>query len=464
MPNNHAVGRALLMYMVFLFSVAWRCQAQDVSSEPIRVESNEVVIPVVIVDKRRQEQLQQAAPKIMKRAEKKKDPNLLEESVAAIAIPDLTAKEIHVFEDGVEQNVVGVTFEREPYWNVKDYPGYHSEFIGRGGGKWSGPQWPEGMIAQIAVPHYLVAYVPPPSPEGSCHQVSVIVDPLNAVVNARSAYCNVKHPPSDPLFGTALEEQMELQLGPVAMDNVGLALFAAQFYSERGHSRVYIAVDISWFLPNTNAKGLLGMIYNKGGNLAARFSDLYDLEDAPQRFETQVELAPGEYTAKVVVSDGKKFGIVKSEFVVDDDAKELGLSTIALCRRIRPVQTRASGGDFLPLASKGVEYEPTGNARFKNQENIGVYFEVYAPYSKDRPTAAVSVEVRIVDAGGNQVVANCPPLSATQYHGNDSLVLRFGSIVNTRTLLIGAYDLEIQATDPEGKSTAWGKASFTIGK
>jgi hypothetical protein len=149
---------------------------------------------------------------------------------------------------------VNATFEPEPYWNVKDNLGYHSEFIGRGEGRWSGPQWLEGRIAEIAVPHYLVAYAPPSSPDGSCHQVSVNVGRPNAIVNARNAYCNIKHPPSDPLLGSGLGSQLEEHLKSPKIDNIGLELFAAQLYTGTDRPRVRIAIDIGWYLSNANPK------------------------------------------------------------------------------------------------------------------------------------------------------------------------------------------------------------------
>lgn len=95
---------------------------------PIRMESNEVLVPVVVIDKKRQAQLQRETSNLVKQALDKKNLVILDQSVAEIVIPDLAAKEIHLFEDGVEQSIVNATFEPEPYWNVKDNLGYHSEF------------------------------------------------------------------------------------------------------------------------------------------------------------------------------------------------------------------------------------------------------------------------------------------------------------------------------------------------
>jgi hypothetical protein len=473
--GKHRVTSALLLGSAILFLETLPCGAQDMGAGPIRVESNEVLVPVVVIDKGRQAQLQRETPNLVKQALDKKDLVILDQSVAEIAIPDLAAKEIHLFEDGVEQSIVNATFEPEPYWNVKDNLGYHSEFIGRGDGRWSGPQWPESRIAEIAVPHYLVAYSPPPSADGSCHLVSVNVDRPNAIVNARNAYCNIKHPPSDPLLDTGLGKQMEQHLSSVTMDNIGLALFAAPFYTGKDHARVHIAVDISWHLSTASSKGILGMIYKEDGSLALRFSDLYDLEDAPQRFETQVDLPPGEYTIKVVLSDGKDFGRAQSKMIVGNNiTKALALSTIAICRRTQEAHTSSFRGkmasaslvstNYVPLISKKVEYKPTGNTRFESLESFDVYFEIYEPLVNGRSAAQVTIAMKIVDVGTGGVTMDLPSLNVAPFEVASNPVICIGRKVDTKKLPIGAYELEIQAIDSKGRRTAWQKASFTIEK
>jgi hypothetical protein len=60
---------------------------------PLRVESKEVLVPVVVIDKKGQAQLQRETPSLAKQALDGKKPVILAESVAAIAIPDLTARD-----------------------------------------------------------------------------------------------------------------------------------------------------------------------------------------------------------------------------------------------------------------------------------------------------------------------------------------------------------------------------------
>jgi hypothetical protein len=60
--------------------------------------------------------------------------------------------------------------------------GYHTEIIDPGGGKWSGTEWPAGRLADLVSPHYVIAYQPPDSAEGSCHGIEVKVDRPNTLV------------------------------------------------------------------------------------------------------------------------------------------------------------------------------------------------------------------------------------------------------------------------------------------
>lgn len=469
---------ALLLGSVILLLGPPRGFAQTMGADPIRVESNEVLVPVVITDKERQARLQKETPGLIKHAMAIKNLHVLEESVAAIAIPDLAVKEIHLFEDGVEQVIQNAPFGPSLYWNVRDDEGYHSEFMGRGEGKWSGPQWPADRIAEISLPHYLIAYAPPPSAEGSCHQINVRVDRPNAIVNARSGYCNIKHPHSDPLFGTVLGKQSEDYLASVRLDDIDLALFAAAFYTSTDSTHVHIAIDTSWHLSRSDlkTKGVLGMIYKKDGSLATRFSDIYEWEGAPQRYETQIDIPAGDYLVKVVLSDGSSFGQAQTLLTVDNNnAKELRLSTIAFCRQIQEApawqdfrrklalsSTSQPPEKYVPLISEGIEYKPTRNTRFNGQESLHVYFEVFEPLLNERSPVQVTFSIKVVDNNTGEVRFDSPSLNTTSYQEAGNSVIRVGQEIETNKLPNGSYEIEIQATDSTGRSTAWRKASFTI--
>jgi len=196
---------------------------------------------------------------------------------------------------------------------------------------------------------YLIAYVPPQSGVGSCHQIEVKVDRRDAFVDARSKYCNTKHSPSDPLYAK---------------------------------------------------NGILGMVYRKDGTLATRFSDFgcrspnlpafyiggslspyrphpeRDHPMIPNRYETQIDLPPGECRLLLVLSHGSKFGRGQTPLTVESyDRKQLGVSSLALCKRFHEAAAVNPAPDLVLLVSKGVEFTPAGDTRFKK----------HRPFNKGEP-------------------------------------------------------------------------------
>ena len=85
-------------------------------------------------------------------------------------------KDFHLLEDGQPQTIQNVAPEAPGFAMVSDNFGKHPETIGSGGGRWSYPDIPSNDLSEwLAWPKYVIAYVPPPSPTGSCHQIHVKV-------------------------------------------------------------------------------------------------------------------------------------------------------------------------------------------------------------------------------------------------------------------------------------------------
>lgn len=239
-------------------------------------------------------------------------------------------------------------------------------------------------------------------------------------------------------------------------------------------------------------RNLVAMVYNKDGTLAARFSDfaccdndtagkpaakprssrghfIQNTSQIPNRYESQFDLPPGEYQIRAILSDGEKFGRQQVPLNVENfDDKRLSTSAIVLSRRIRAVAPgspaspeRLSGG-HAPLVSKGIEITPTADNRFKKNESLYAYFEVYEPRLVAKSAITVEAHLRILDAKSGAVKKNLQAVNTAPYIQEGSPIIPIGRGISLKNLSNGSYRLEVRASDSTGTSTAWRTANFTI--
>jgi hypothetical protein len=383
------------------FCVASRnCFAQKGRGEvpAIRVEAREVGVPTLVVAKL----------------------NGIDYNVL-----HLSASDFHLLENGKEQEIKKVSLERNYFTDFRDNLGIQHGLAFTPHGKWM--RWSDSFFGTwLPGYYYVLAYVPPSSPEGSCHQIRVKVAPRDAsgnrltmaewgglngqkvnvdrrnlLIDSRSQYCNTPHPASDPLYGTKLSKRMERVAVTDKAREGGLLLRAIDLYGESGSARVRVALDFPSIRNQTGIPSfviaLLGTIYRRDGVLAARFSDsdeagcpFYDVdtdprvceETIPNHYETQIALLPGDYDLRVVVSYKHNLWRVEVPISVEDlDDKHLAVSGIALCKRFHQysetsqtpgqalLQSRTPAPimpfELVPLVSNGMEFTPTGDTRFK---------------------------------------------------------------------------------------------------
>jgi hypothetical protein len=478
----------LILVLLHLVAVSSPLRAQD----PIRVESNQVLVPVVVLDDKLYSHLKKAQLQGHQRSARLLD---------SLAIRGLSTKDFRLFEDGQQQTVQSVAPEAPGFAMVRDNFGKHPETTGSGGGRWGYPDIPSNDLSEwLAWPKYVIAYVPPPSAIGSCHQIHVKVGRPHALVWARSEYCNTKHPPTDPLNGTEFGNRMEAELASTKESNIPLAVQAVSFLEDSGQARVYIQLEFPWkslkyeFRQGTlyASFGALLMIYNHDGTLAARLSDFAccdygnDIKKPtqnegpavhseqgraviPDRFETQIELAPGTYELRAIFSDGENFGRKFIPLTVDSyEAKQLALSQIALAKRVHKLSAAQSPdpapkqpGSFAPLISKGVEFTPTTDPHFQKDELLCAYFEVNDPQRPSDAATSVKVHLRIVDATTGKVKLDFEPVSAAAYIMPGSSLIPIARGIDLSTLADGPYRLEVQAT-AAGQDTPWRAANFQV--
>jgi hypothetical protein len=482
---------------------------QTEDSYSIRVETNLVLVPTLVFQKARVRYLTEAEVNCSETNAKTfarlqpSEPYLPTDCDGA-AVHGLTMNNFQVFEDGAEQKVETVTLETIANATVRDDHGKHREWSLTPRGKWSSSEL-SGMFTPSDTEHfYLVSYTPPPSREGSCHHVSVKVDRTDAVVFSRDTYCNVKSPPSDPLSGTKFGDRLERNAASPKSGKMGLSLQAGYFYADAESARVQIAVEIPWDSLQRewehgefDAKvGVLGVVRRKNGTLAARFSDLaccstelpgfarfgnrsanleephpeFDPAYLPARYDTQLDLPPGEYEVQVVVSDEAKFGRATTSLSIDTKAEHrLALSSVLLCKRFRDATaanqeaaTSKVASEYVPLISKGMEFTPAGDMRFTKKDPWIAYFEVYEPLLAGAGTTDVQFQMRITDVKTGEVKTDTGLRPAKSCVRAGKTTIAIAERMAVEKLPSGTYRVEIQASDSAGNHTGWRATSFAV--
>jgi hypothetical protein len=460
---------------------------------PIRVETRDVYVPVLVLDKKRIDELQK-----MKPFDYGKKLVAHELDFAAVAVSGLHAGDFRLFEDGHEQRIQSVTPNFQLARAIPDNVGLAEDFVGAGGGIWVAPGVSVDKVANTVLdvpdwPGYLIAYDPPGASDGRCHHIAVKVNRPQTLLFGRTEYCNN----ADPLKGTDLGKQIESDLASGKTGTVGLSATTADLFTSTPGARVQISVDFSpnvIFRAGEDCYGLpeiriLGLIYAKNGSLVARFSDFMSRNFGPRgqamplllpnssgpitcfasapSYQTQIRLPPGKYDLRVALRDGKEFGHAEIPFTVEShDPNRLAVSGIALVKRYRRAPIGPPGTstelpvNYEPLLSHGLELTPTGDTTFARSAPLNYYVEVFEPLSTQQPAPTVQAHVRIVDARSGEVKDDLPSFSAAPYMNAGDPVIPIEGAIDISELPRGLYRLEVQATDSTGNSTPWRAAPF----
>jgi VWFA-related protein len=333
--------------------------------------------------------------------------------------------------------------------------------------------------------YYVLGYTPPTPEDGSCHALKVKVDRSGAQVRARTGYCAVR--PTDFLADKPVAKQLEAHaMGSESGDIAGSAA-APFFYTSPGTARVNLALDLAGSSIKFNKdKGnyhavlnILGVAVKGDGTVAARFSDAIDLQldkkqlddfaSRPYHYENQFFIASGQYTLKLAVNTGDKYGKFEVPLVVDPyDKAQFSMSGLALSKEFHKVSDMSENLDTLllqertPLVTQGLQLVPSGGSAFKKSERAAVYLEVYEPPSADSSTPKVSLKLNILDekTGKSELEAGVPDTGSSVVPGNPAIPM--GVPLPISSLQPGTYIVELTATDSAGHSTAARKATFTV--
>jgi VWFA-related protein len=324
--------------------------------------------------------------------------------------------------------------------------------------------------------YYVLAYSAPSSQDGGCHSLKVKVNRGGTAVRARSAYCSLRSP--DLLAGTPIAGRLEARLTDSTPGNLGGFIEAPYFYTAQDEARVNIALEIpAADLNFEKAKTgrmlatvqILGVAYRPDGGVAARFSDSarldldkQQLEAMGQRtfhYESQIEMATGEYKLKIVYSAAEnKFGKMETPLSIDAyDGKRFTLSALALSNNIRTAPAPAIGStlaeDQTPLIAEGLLIVPSGSNRFRQSDRAVLYAEAYeAPFGEATPPA-VAVILKIKDRKSGAEKDNSGLIRVSGPELWDGTKAKVGLRLPIEKIGPGAYRVELTGYDSAGRKT-----------
>lgn len=478
--------------------------AQMGNGGAIRVESNEVLVPVLVLDRMHLAEAQHMDPGILRYETANGDTK----AWGSIGVRGLSRRDFRVLEDGREQPIasVSITFQEfSPL--VRDNTGRYREFVGIGGGTWTERAWEDTWIPTLAKgdsyfvpppsPIYIVAFMPRSTTAGSCHRVTVRVNRPDSLTYSRREYCDARHGiPADPLNGTKLGKQLQAALNSKKRGKTGLSVAAIPLFTRAGFLTRIVAdfPDNPRYddcLSSPEAVGVSGEISARRGDLVERFSDLAFWSvvngaegyltallpgptgqcwfDGPFRYETELALPAGEYSVRVALKDRGKHWVAQTPLIVPRyNTHQLAISGIALARRFRPSPTTAQVSptvlpeNFGPLITKGVEVTPTANTRFREGGPLYFYLQVYDPQMPGTRQETVTLHMQILDLKSGQVGKDLEPTNVAPYATPGNPIIPVGGGIDITKLRKGQYQLQAQATDSAGHSTAWRSVDFTI--
>jgi hypothetical protein len=303
-----------------------------------------------------------------------------------------------------------------------------------------------------------------------------------------------------------MRDKPEIGTGSASASSAANYTYVVVVHDSRAPATVQIATEYElagkeWNYPcrrDPPAIYVFGVVYKTNGEVAARFGDSYpcpseessffrdfgiDLDfgfdrnryraagiTIPTRFNTQVELRPGDYDVHVVVSDGHKFGQAQMPLRVRPiDSQALTISDVALNGILRDASwllrdaASVSPAPLLPapLVSKHAQFIPVPEARLQKKSSLPLYFEIYEPLLADR-SAEVYFRMKITDLKDGTLVMNAGPTNAAECVTPVNVVVPIALKVDTDKLQSGSYKIEIQASDSAGRTTEWRMSKFEI--
>jgi len=341
-------------------------------------------------------------------------------------------------------------------------------------------------IGQEQNEFYVLGYVPKETPEGSCHTLKVKLSRSGTNVRSRSGYCNVKS--ANTLEGKPVEKQLESRATGTQAGSIRGGMQTPYFYTSANVARVNLALEIPADTVQFNKdKGkyranlnVLGIAYRPDGSVGAKFSDTVNLEfekdewkeftKAPYVYENQFDATPGTYKLTVVVSaGGDAFGKFETPLQIDTyDGKHFGLGGVAMsdsAQRLGDIPTSLDSAlleDRTPLVVKGLQVTPSGTNRFRRDENVILYSEIYEPSLTSADPPKIVMGYRIYQRPGDKEVFFTGPIPAEGFIQKGNSIVPVALKVNVKDLAPGPYRLMLQAADGSGNKAPNRTVDFDV--
>jgi hypothetical protein len=334
--------------------------------------------------------------------------------------------------------------------------------------------------------YYVLGYVPPhPGHEGNYHRIRVKVDRGGTEVRARSGYAETRSP--DILAGKTEGAALEAKVASFEAGEIPVALSTPYFYVRPGVARVNLALSIPASAVKFQKRGdnfrlqisVLGIAYRDDGSVAARFSDMSNLDyekdeikevrKADLSYQTSFKIAPGDYTLKVVLTaDGEKFGKYVLPISIDPfSGKQFMLSGPAFGDRSFPSPLSSADIDqkllegSSPMVANGLQIIPSSKNRFNKDMQPVVYVEVYDPIlESSNPHMGILYD--IVDRHTHRKVYSSDTIYINEniHPGNPLVPVTFK--LPMEKLPAGNYQLEVWGRDSAGNITPVRTGDFAV--
>ncbi|MDP9147584.1 MAG: hypothetical protein M3N22_07975, partial [Acidobacteriota bacterium] len=343
-----------------------------------------------------------------------------------------------------------------------------------------------GRIGREQSEFYILGYVPQETPEGSCHTLKVKLNRGGTNVRSRSGYCNIRK--ENLLEGKPLEKQLESHATAAQSGSIHGAIAAPYFYTSANVARVNLAMEIPGDAMQFNKdKGkyhanvnVLGIAYRGDGSVGAKFSDTVNLDlekdewkeftKIPYRYENQFDATPGTYKLTVVLSTGgDAFGKFETPLQIDSyDGKHFSLGSVALtnaAQRVGDIPTSLDAAlleDRTPLVVKGMQITPSGTNRFKRDDSVVLYSEIYEPLLTLADPPKIGLGYRVLERDTNKEVFFTGVVAADGFIQKGNPVVPVGLRVEVKNLKPGGYKLMLQAVDGAGNKAPNRTINFDV--